>query len=65
MEQEPQGQYFEFEQDSVQIIKFGNNLKGFKGNQNVLFDEIDGPERKPETGFDAVFLSGKLNSPIY
>ena len=44
MEQEPQGQYFEFEQDSVQIIKFGNNLKGFKGNQNVLFDKIDGPQ---------------------
>ena len=44
MEQEPQGQYFEFEQDSVQVIKFGNNLKGFKGNHNVLFDEIDGPQ---------------------
>ena len=44
MEQEPQCQYFEFEQDSVQIIKFGNNLKGFKGNHNVLFDKIDGPQ---------------------
>ena len=44
MEQEPQGQYFEFEQDSVEVIKFGKNLKGFKGNHNVLFDEIDGPQ---------------------
>ena len=44
MVQEPQGQYFEFEQDSVQTIKFGNNLKGFKGSQNVLFNEIDGPQ---------------------
>ena len=40
MEQEPQGQYFEFEQDSVQVIKFGNNLIYF-----VLFDKIDGPQR--------------------
>ena len=44
MEQEPHGQYFEFKQDSVPIIKFGKNLKGFKGNQNVLFNEIDGPQ---------------------
>ena len=43
VEQEPHG-YFKFEQDSVQVIKFGNNLKGFKGNHNVLFDEIDGPQ---------------------
>ena len=43
MEQEAHG-YFEFEQDSVHIIKFGNNLKGFKGDCNVLFDEIDRPQ---------------------
>ena len=41
VEQESHG-YFKFEQDSVQVIKFGNNLKGFKGNHNVLFDKIDG-----------------------
>ena len=47
MEQEPHGssQYFEFEQDSIQVIHFGNNVKGFKGNSNVLFDEIDGPNQ--------------------
>ena len=48
MEQEPHGssQYFEFEQDSIQVIHFGNNVKGFKGNSNVLFDEIDGPNQR-------------------
>ena len=48
MEQEPygSGQYFEFEQDSIQVIHFGNNVKGFKGNSNVLFDEIDGPNQR-------------------
>ena len=43
VEQKPHG-YFEFEQDSVHVISFGNNLKGFKGNCNVLFDKIDGPQ---------------------
>ena len=43
MEQEPHG-YFEFEQDSVHIIRFRNYLQGFKGNHNVIFDEIDGPQ---------------------
>ena len=48
MEQEPHGfsQYFELEQDSVQVIHFGNNVNGFKGNSNVLFDEIDGPNQR-------------------
>ena len=48
MEQEPHGsgQYFEFEQDSIQVIHFGNNVKGFKGNFNVLFDEINGPNQR-------------------
>ena len=45
VEQEPHGcsQYFEFEQDGINVIHFGNNVKGFTGNSNVLFDEIDGP----------------------
>ena len=48
MEQEPHGssQYFKFEQDSIQVIHFGNNVKAFKGNSNVLFDEIDGPNQR-------------------
>ena len=48
MEQEPHGsgQYFEFEQDGNNVIHFGNNVKGFKGNSNVLFDEIDGPNQR-------------------
>ena len=48
MDQEPHssGQYFEFEQDSVNVIHFGNNVKGPKGNFNVLFDEIDGPNQR-------------------
>ena len=48
MEQEPHsfGQYFEFEQDSVNVIHFRNNVKGSKGNCNVLFDEIDGPNQR-------------------
>ena len=48
MEQEPHGfsQYFEFKQDSIQVIHFGNNVTGFKGNSNVLFDEIDGPNQR-------------------
>ena len=48
MEQEPHGssQYFEFEQDSIQVIHFGNNVIGFKGNSNVLFDEIDGSNQR-------------------
>ena len=48
MEQEPHGsgQYFEFEQDSINVIHFRNNVKGFKGNSNVLFDEIDGPNQR-------------------
>ena len=48
MEKEPHspGQYFEFEQDSINVIHFGNNVKGFKGNSNVLFDEIDGPNQR-------------------
>ena len=47
LEQEPQGsgQYFKFEQDDINVIHFGNNVKGFKGNSNVLFDEIDGPNQ--------------------
>ena len=45
MEQEPHG-YFEFEQDSIQVIPFGNNVKGFKGNSNVLFDEINDPNQR-------------------
>ena len=28
-------QYFEFEQDSDQVVHFGNNVKRFKGNSNV------------------------------
>ena len=28
------------------MIHFGNNVKGFKGNSNVLFDEIDGPNQR-------------------
>ena len=28
------------------MIHFGNNKKGFKGNSNVLFDEIDGPNQR-------------------
>ena len=45
MGQEPHGsgQYFEFKQDGINVIHFGNNVKGFKGNSNVMFDEIDGP----------------------
>ena len=39
-------QYFEFQQDSIKVIHFGNNVKGFKGNSNVLFDEIDGPNQR-------------------
>ena len=48
MEQEPHGtsQYFEYEQDNIQVIHFGNNVKGFKGNSNVLFDEINGPNQR-------------------
>ena len=48
MEQEPRGssQYFEFEQDGINVIHFGNNVKGFKGNSNVLFDETDGPNQR-------------------
>ena len=48
MEQEPHvsGQYFEFELDGVNVIHFKNNVKGFKGNSNVLFDEIDGPNQR-------------------
>ena len=48
MEQKPHssGQYFEFVQDSVNVIHFRNNVKGFKGNSNVLFDEIDGPNQR-------------------
>ena len=44
-EQECHGssQYFEFEQVGINVINFGNNVKGFKGNSNELFDEIDGP----------------------
>ena len=45
VEQEPHG-YFEFEQDSINVIHFGNNVKGFKGNSNVLFDEIDGANQR-------------------
>ena len=48
MEQEPHGsgQYFEIEQDGINVIHFGNSVKGFKGNSNVLFDEIDGPNQR-------------------
>ena len=48
MEQESHGssQYFEFEQDGIQVIHFGNNVKGFKCYSNVLFDEIDGPNQR-------------------
>ena len=28
------------------MIHFGNNVKGFKGNSNVLFDEINGPNQR-------------------
>ena len=38
--------YFEFEHDGINVIHFGNNVKGFKGNSNVLFDEIDGPNQR-------------------
>ena len=72
MEQEPQGQYFEFEQDSVQIIKFGNNLKSFKGNQNVLFNEINGPQciltdlhvQGPSNHKDCNPVSSKYQGPV-
>ena len=48
MEQEPHGssQYFEIEQDGINMIHFGNNVKGYKVNSNVLFDEIDGPNQR-------------------
>ena len=48
MEQGPHGssQYFEFKQDGINVIHFGNNVKGFKGNSSVLFDEIDGPNQR-------------------
>ena len=44
MKQEPHGsgQYFEFEQDSIQVIHFRNNVKA----SNVLFDESDGPNQR-------------------
>ena len=29
---------------TIYIINFGNNPKGYKGNCNVLFDEINEPE---------------------
>ena len=28
------------------MIHFGNHVKGFKGNSNVLFDEIDGANQR-------------------
>ena len=28
------------------MIHFGNNVIGFKGNSNVLFDEINGPNQR-------------------
>ena len=31
--------------DSIQVIHFGNNVKGFKGNSNVLFDEPKNSDR--------------------
>ena len=44
--QNPERSYtFEFEQDTINTIYFGNNLKGFRGNSNVLFDETGGPEQ--------------------
>ena len=48
MEQEPHGsgQYFEFEQVGINVIHLGNNVNGFKGNSNVLLDEIDGPNQR-------------------
>ena len=48
MEQEPHssGQYFEFEQDSVNVIHIGNNVKVSKGDSNVLFNGIDGPNQR-------------------
>ena len=48
MEQEHHGsgQYFEFEQDEINVIHFGNNMKGFKGKANVLFDATDGPNQR-------------------
>ena len=48
MEQEPHGsgQSFESEQDGINVIHFGNNVKGFKGNSNVLFNEINGPNQR-------------------
>ena len=48
MEQEPHvsSQFFEFEQDGINVIHFRNNVKGFKGNSNVLFDETDGPNER-------------------
>ena len=48
MEQESHGssQYFKFEQGGINVIHFRNNVKGFKGNSNVLFDEIDGPNQR-------------------
>ena len=43
--QNPERSYiFEFEEDIINTIYFRNNLKGFRGNGNVLVDEIDGPE---------------------
>ena len=71
MEQEPHspGQYFEFEQDSVNVIHFRNNVKGFKGNSNVLLDEIDGPNQRILTDLcihvkDLTDVTSKHQGPV-
>ena len=76
MEQEPHGsgQYFEFEQDGISMIHFGNNVKGFTGNSNVLFDEIDGPNQRILTDLhvqhahnfkDCNSISSKCQGPVF
>ena len=75
MEQEPHvsGQYFEFEQDGINVINFRNNVKRFKGNSNVLFDEIDGPNQRILTDLhiqgashakDTIEVSSKHQGPV-
>ena len=55
------------------MIHFGNNVKGFKGNSNVLFDEIDGPNQRILTDLhiqgasnlkDCYPVSSKYQGPV-
>ena len=75
MEQEPYGlgQYFEFEKDGINVIHCGNSVKEFKGNSNVLFDEIDGLNQRILTDLcvqgasnfkDCNSVSSKCQGPV-